>query len=247
MFTELRFSSPSVGIRTPSEARGWASKTLPSLPRVAFNHQDRSSGPSPYCVTVSGGSVLIDGVGRVASAEILRLAPVLQSEFLAAQPNGEFAFRCGSVGVSIQSYLREGVVHDFVLQNANRRKFLWRDWREDYRQDELNKIAGDLFMERLAQRAELAGVELPEDLVVGDFHAIPCKRPIFAAGHSMPKFAVELRYRTNAHFIGPWRVGQLSNKGAGRIRNVRKPADTRAGNQVAAGAFRPEGEADEVV
>jgi len=226
MFTHLRFFHPSIGPKiSPSDARGWVSTKLPSASPEIFNRDPRDpkknlTTPSPFSITPARETgVEITGVGTAAASALISWSLGFQSEFRAAYPDGEFSMQTGILDISIQPYLRPAVVHDFVLQNSGvARSMIFRDWQRDQDLGRITKLAEEEFHRRLDERTDLVGVELPEDFIAGDFQAIPCKRPVYAG--KQPLFAVELRFRTNAHFHGPWNLGHLANRGAGRVINV---------------------------
>ena len=224
MFTIICLYHPEMLIANPRQARGWVSSTFPAIPHEIFNRNESKkllSTPSPYVVQPDRGGVLISAVGETAAFRLREISQSIKDQFLAGHPQGQFSIRIGVADISIIPRLQNFALHDFVLQNTSSRKNLWKEWQVNPDEKRITDLAEKLFRERLQNRADLAGVTIPEEAIFGDFKAF-LTRPVLASS-GFAQFSVALEFRANVEFIGPWNFGQLSNRGAGRLITVRHP------------------------
>ena len=217
MFLELRFSSPTLGIANPAQARGWVSTRMPTLPPEFFHRDGEgrpiSDRPSPYAVHCNRGAVVIEAFGEEAVKRLQEQALPLQTAFLAANPDGQFGLQAGRVSVASSPQLIDYALHDFVVENSHSRSGLYKEQQANPERD-LTPVSELVFRKALERRCALVGEELPEDAVLGDFQA-KWVRPVKVGDCFL--FSVELRFRANLTFSGPWYFGRLGNKGCGRL------------------------------
>ena len=224
MFTVLRLHDPAMQVDNPKQARAWATTSLTCLPKEIYNRDPAGqllTTANLFSVGPDRGGVEISAVGRDAAAHLRALAKEVRAQFLAKYPEGSFLVRIGVADIRVGPTLRDYALHDFVLQNTASRRGLWEEWKEKPDEKGLTALAERLFRERVEARAELVGVTLPDDVLFGDFKALPI-RPVLA-GAGSAKFAVALEFRSNAEFIGPWNFGPLASRSAGRLIEVRRP------------------------
>ncbi len=224
MFTELGFFALGLETTTPTAARGWAGSHLPSLPPEFFNRTPEGksiSATSPFCIRPDrDGGVKIDAFGEAATRRLLAISGALQADFLTHYPKGEVSTRSGvatleETGDRLYTY----EAHDFVIQSSKAHRNIFERWKaKSLPQEEMDRIAEELFRRKLEERCALLNLDLSELAVFGDFVATPV-RPVYAGG--MPKFAVCLSFKANVLFHGPWYLGRLANKSGGRVRHAR--------------------------
>jgi hypothetical protein len=226
MFAELRFRHESMKVKSPTEARGWASTKLTSLPRIFFNRDARGGqifAASPFTIRPDRGGVSIEAVGRDAAMHLLKIAGGVQAEFLSAVPGGESLLRTGHYSLSTRPFLMSWAVHDLIIQKSHARSSLLEQWKANPNYD-FTETAAKVFKDKLAERCSLTGIEMPDDAIFGDFRA-KVVRPVLAGG--APKFTVALEFRSNVFFEGPWYIGKLANKSCGRVVAHREAARAR--------------------
>ena len=228
MFAELRFFAPEMGIKSPTEARGWCSTKLAALPPEFYNRAPDGKGflpgASAFTIRPDHGGVAIDAFGPAATTRLLSLAIEVQSQFISHYPDGQMSFHTGNAGLSVSDRLQAYEVQDFVIQNSSAHLHIFAEWKQSPDAAKITGVAKDLFLRKLDERCALLDTEIPEDAVFGDFVATPT-RPVYAG--NMPKFAVNLAFRTNVVFTGPWLLGRLAGKSSGRVQRTYRPAASR--------------------
>lgn len=217
MFCELHLSSETFEFRSPTEVRRWLSTAMPFLPPQMFNRDEQSVNlqtRSPFAIHPSFGGIKIAAAGQVAAGVLLGLMGQIQTALMAAAPDGEINCRNGTMGVDLSPRLLSYVVHDFVLENNASRNRIYSRHKAGELAD-LVPLAEGLFRDAVNARCDLLGLDLPDEGIFGDFEARPAPHACHAG--AKPLFAVELRFRSNIVFKGPWYFGRLSNKGCGRL------------------------------